>query len=109
VDALADEHILSTQQKPRRHKHENIMHSQQSEVLCDSIYGRAGLVGESLSSLCTSSLENVSAVSSLHSLAETMFLFSLALFRLIGSEHLGVPPLFYGWKQAAEATFRFTQ
>ena len=44
-------------------------------------------VGQSLSALCTSSLENVSAVSSLHSLTEAMLLFSLTLLRLVGSEH----------------------
>ena len=45
------------------------------------------LVGKSLSALCASSLEDVSAVSSLHSLSEAVFLFSLTLFRLISSEH----------------------
>ncbi len=42
---------------------------------------------ESLSALCTSSLEYVSAVSGLHSLSEAMLLFSLSLFRLVSSEH----------------------
>ena len=44
-------------------------------------------MSQSLSALCTSSLENVSAVSGLHSLAEAMLLFSLTLLRLVGSEH----------------------
>jgi len=44
-------------------------------------------VGQSFSALCASSLEYVSAVSSFHSLSEAMLLFSLTLFRLIGSEH----------------------
>ena len=45
------------------------------------------LVGQSLSALCTSSLQNVSAVGSLHSLSETVLLFSLTLFGLVSSEH----------------------
>ena len=44
-------------------------------------------VGQSFSALCASSLEYISAVSSLHSLSEAMLLFSLALLRLISSEH----------------------
>jgi hypothetical protein len=47
------------------------------------------LVGQSLSALCTSSLQNVSAVGSLHSLSETMLLLSLTLFGLVSSEHNG--------------------
>ena len=50
---------------------------------------KKGLVGQSLSALCTSSLQNVSAVSSLQSLSETMLLLSLALFGLVSSEHNG--------------------
>ena len=50
-------------------------------------------MGHSLSALCTSSLEYVSAVSSLHSLSEAMLLLSLTLFRLISSEHPFAPPL----------------
>ena len=46
------------------------------------------LVGQSLSALCTASLQNGSAVRSLHSLSEAMLLFSLTLLRLISSEHL---------------------
>ena len=45
------------------------------------------LVGQSLSALCTSSLQNVSAVSSLHSLSETMLFLSLTLLGLVSSEH----------------------
>ena len=48
---------------------------------------RAGLVGQSFSALCASSLEYVSAVSSSHSLSEAMLLFSLTLLRLVSSEH----------------------
>ena len=57
------------------------------------VYGKRRLsddvrsIGESLSALCTSSLENVSAVCSLHSLTEAMLFLSLTLLRLIGSEH----------------------
>ena len=54
---------------------------------------RAGLVGQSFSALCASSLEYVSAVSSFHSLSEAMLLFSLTLFRLVSSEHRFAPPL----------------
>ena len=57
--------------------------------------GEWELVGESLSSLCTSSLENVSSVSGLHSLAETVLYLSLTLLRLISSNHCGIPPLSY--------------
>ena len=51
--------------------------------LCDN----KRLVGQSLSALCTSSLQNVSAVGSLHSLSETMLFLSLTLFGLVSSEH----------------------
>ena len=50
------------------------------------------LVGKSLSALCTTSLENVSAVCGLHSLSEAMLLFSLTLFGLVSSEHSDAPP-----------------
>ena len=46
------------------------------------------LVSQSLSALCTASLQNGSAVGSLHSLSEAMLLFSLTLLGLISSEHL---------------------
>ncbi len=46
-------------------------------------------VGQSLSALCTSSLQNVSAVGSSHSLSETMLFLSLTLFGLVSSEHNG--------------------
>ena len=49
-------------------------------------------VSQSLSALCTTSLENVSAVSGLHSLSETVLLLSLTLFRLISSKHVLAPP-----------------
>ena len=64
------------------------------------LFGRES-IGESLSSLSASSLENVSAISSLHSLAKTVLNFSLALLGLISSEHLRLPPLVsVRWKQA---------
>ena len=56
-----------------------------SSFLC----GQGRLVGQSLSAFCTSSLQNVSAVGSLHSLSETMLLLSLTLFGLVSSEHNG--------------------
>ena len=46
------------------------------------------LIGQSLSALCTSSLEDVSSVAGLHSLSEAMLFLSLALFGLIRSKHL---------------------
>ena len=44
-------------------------------------------IGQSLSAFCASSLKNVSAVGSLHSLSEAMLLLSLTLLGLICSEH----------------------
>ena len=44
-------------------------------------------IGQSLSAFCASSLKNVSAVGSLHSLSEAMLLLSLTLFGLVSSEH----------------------
>ena len=52
------------------------------------------LVSQSLSAFCTSSLENVSAVSSSHSLSETVLLLSLTLFGLVSSEHGGTSLIF---------------
>ena len=54
-----------------------------------SCYVTVRLVGQSLSALCTSSLQNVSAVGSSHSLSETMLFLSLTLFGLVSSEHNG--------------------
>ena len=51
------------------------------------------LVGQSLSALSAATLENVATVSGLHSLSEAMLLLSLALLRLVGSEHCSLPPL----------------
>lgn len=50
-------------------------------------------IGESVSAFCASSLKDFSAVSCLHSFSEAVLLLSLALFRLVGSEHLDAPPL----------------
>ena len=50
------------------------------------------LVGQSLSALSTSSLENLATVRGLHSLSEAMLLLSLALLRLVSSGHFGIPP-----------------
>ena len=47
------------------------------------------LVGQSLSALGTSSLENVATIRGLHSLSEAMLLLSLTLLRLVSSEHFG--------------------
>ena len=58
-------------------------------------------VGQSLSALGTSSLENVATVRGLHSLSEAMLLLSLALLRLVSSEHFGIPPSRF----AVEAVF----
>ena len=56
--------------------------------------GEKELVGKSLSAFRTSSLENVSAVSSSHSLSETVLLLSLTLFGLVSSEHGGTSLIF---------------
>ena len=61
------------------------------------------LVGESLSAFCTSSLENVSAIGSLHSLSETVLLLSLTLFGLISSEHSGTS-LRFGFGSVSDST-----
>jgi hypothetical protein len=61
---------------------------QESIGHCSS-YVTVRLVGQSLSALCTSSLQNVSAVGSSHSLSETMLFLSLTLFGLVSSEHNG--------------------
>ena len=50
-------------------------------------------VGKAHSALSAASLQYFSAVCGLHSLSETVFLFSLALFRLIGSKHYGCTSL----------------
>ena len=75
-------------------------------LLCDS----KRLVGQSLSALCTSSLQNVSAVGSLHSLSETMLLLSLTLFGLVSSEHNGTSLiLVIGSVSATRHNARFLQ
>ncbi len=45
------------------------------------------LISQSFSAFCASSLKNVSAVSSSHSLSKAVLFFSLSFFRLICSEH----------------------
>ena len=47
----------------------------------------ADLISQSLSAFCASSLQNVSAVGSSHSLSEAVLLLSLTLFGLVSSEH----------------------
>ena len=59
------------------------------------LFGRES-IGESLSSLSASSLENVSAISSLHSLSEAVLLLSLTLLGLICSKHIRTSLRFYG-------------
>ena len=54
---------------------------------CLSPPRRPPLIGESCSALCASSLEDVSAVGSLHSFTEAVLLFALTLLRLISSKH----------------------
>ena len=49
--------------------------------------GKSGSIGESCSSLGASSLKNFSAVSSRHSLSETVLNLSRSLLRLVGSFH----------------------
>ena len=55
-------------------------------------YDLSRLIRESYSALCTSSLEDFSAVRGSHSFSEAVLLLSLTLFRLIGSKHLDAPP-----------------
>ena len=82
------------------HTENRELFSRSSAVLCVSIDVQAcnickfeiRLIGQSFSAFCASSLEDVSAVSSRHSLSEAVLLFSLTLFGLIGSEHLLAPP-----------------
>ena len=64
--------------------------SRSSAVFIFRIWTR--LIGQSFSALSASSLQNVSAIGSSHSLSEAVLFFSLTLFRLIGSEHLLAPP-----------------
>ena len=54
--------------------------------------GQHELVGQSCSALSTSSLQDLSAVGSSHSLSEAVFDLSLALFRLVCSLHAVAPP-----------------
>ena len=49
-------------------------------------------IGQSCSALSTSSLQDLSAVGSSHSLSEAVFDLSLALFRLVCSLHAVAPP-----------------
>ena len=49
-------------------------------------------IGQSCSAFCTSSLQNLSAIGSSHSLSEAVFDLSLALFRLVCSLHALAPP-----------------
>ncbi len=46
------------------------------------------LISKTCSSFCSASLENLSSVSSLHSLTETVFHLSLSLLRLVCSKHI---------------------
>ena len=81
--------------KQKRRQRERARHASQQSVFYVGIVAILGnqLVGQSLSALCASSLEYVSAISSLHSLSEAVLLLSLTLFRLVSSEHRFAPPL----------------
>ena len=48
---------------------------------------KISLICQSFSALCTSSLEDISAVSGSHSLSEAMLFLSLTLFGLVSSKH----------------------
>ena len=74
----------------RRERQYNLHISRRIKVEADFRLPPRGiiLVRQSLSALCTSSLEYVSTVSGSHSLSEAMLSFSLALFGLIRSKHL---------------------
>lgn len=63
-----------------------------SEVIGQALtvaYKTEDSVSKSCSALCAASLEDFSAVGSSHSFSEAMLLFSLALFGLICSKHIG--------------------
>ena len=80
--------------KQKRRQRERARHASQQSVFYVGIVAiRLQLVGQSLSALCASSLEYVSAVSGLHSFSEAVLLFSLTLFRLVSSEHRFAPPM----------------
>lgn len=70
-------------QKPRCAENRSCFRGHR-RFLC-SAYKR--LIGQLFSALRASSLEDVSAVGSSHSLSEAVLFFSLTLFGLIGSEH----------------------
>ena len=72
---------------PRRDRQSHRLVSYHSSGF--SIWGCPKLVGQSLSALGTSSLENFATIRGLHSLSEAMLLLSLTLLRLVGSEHFG--------------------
>ena len=48
-----------------------------------------GSVAELCSAFCSAAGENLAAVSGLHSLAEAVLLFALALFGLVSADHRG--------------------
>ena len=75
--------------KQKRRQRERARHASQQSVFYVGTVALLGkqLVGQSLSALCASSLEYVSAISSLHSLSEAVLLLSLTLFRLVSSKH----------------------
>jgi len=74
--------------KQKRRQRERARHaSQQSVFYVGMLSHKQQLVGQSLSALCASSFEYVSAISSLHSLSEAVLLLSLTLFRLVSSKH----------------------
>ena len=68
-----------------------------------------GSIGQSRSALSASSLKNVSAVSSSHSLSEAMLLLSLSLLRLVSSEHYLHLLDVYRKRVALQPFYAFTQ
>ena len=75
----------------------------------NQISRRLKLIGQSLSALCASSLKNVSAVCSSHSLSEAVLLFSLTLFGLVSSEHYMHLLDVYRKRVALQPFYAFTQ
>ena len=68
------------------------------------------LISQSFSAFSASSLKNVSAVSSSHSLSEAVLFFSLSLFRLICSEHYcHLLELWFGSVLLFSLLYAFTQ
>ncbi len=68
---------------------------------------RSKLIAKTLSALCSAAGKHLAAVSRGHSLAETVFLFTMKFFGLIGSEHY-IPLRFFTEPNARIIFFRLS-